>query len=272
LLLIEIDTPGGSPLSFEQTRDLVVATEAGDEEACRQLVRAFLPAISGVAQRYYAIPGVERSELINEGVVGLLRAASRFDPGFDTPFWAYASWWVRQAMQKLVAEVTRPVVLSDRALRRLAAVRAARRDHLRDHGREPTRNELAAATGFTSAQVETLLAIEVAPRGLEEPLRADHGTSATFGQTIADPGAEGEYDRVLDGIEMQEVRDLAATLDERERSILSRHYGLGQSPQTLREIGDGLGVSAERVRQIEAEALKKLRDAAARPRIPGPSP
>ena len=112
----------------------------------------------------------------------------------------------------------------------------------------------------------------MAPRGLEEPLRTDHATSATFGQTIPDPGAEGEYDRVLDGIEMQEVRDLAATLDERERSILSRHYGLGQSPQTLHEIGDGLGVSAERVRQIEAEALQKLRDAAARPRIPGPSP
>jgi RNA polymerase primary sigma factor len=265
-LSIEIDTPGGSSLSFEHTRDLVVATEAGDDEARRRLVRAFLPAITQVAQRYYVIPGVERTELIDEGVVGLLRAAQRYDPRFDTPFWAYASWWVRQAMQKLVAEVTRPVVLSDRALRSLAVVRTARRDHVRDHGRDPTRNELAAMTGFTFAQLDMLLAVELTPRGLEEPLSADDAMTATFAQTIADPRAEREYERVLDGIEMQEVRHLAATLDERERSVLSRHYGLGQSPQTLQKIGESLGVSAERVRQIEAGALKKLRDAAAQPR------
>jgi RNA polymerase primary sigma factor len=269
-LLIETDTQGGSWLSLEETRSLVVATEAGDEEACRRLVRAFLPAITGLAHRYFGIPGVERTELIDEGVLGLLRAVKRYDPRFDTPFWAYASWWVRQAMQRLVAEVTRPTVLSDRALRNLAAVRAARRDHLRDHGREPTRTELAGATGFTVTQLDPLLAVELAPSALEEPLSTDDAT-ATVGQAIADPRAEQEYDGVLDRIEMEEVRDLTATLDERERSVLSRRYGLGQSPETLREIGDGLGVSAERVRQIEVEALKKLRDAAAQPRIPGRS-
>jgi RNA polymerase sigma factor (sigma-70 family) len=268
LLFIEINIPGGAWLSLEQTRDLVVATEAGDAEACRRLVRAFLPAITGLAQRYSGVPGVERTELIDEGVLGLLRAVNRYDPRFDTPFWAYASWWVRQAMQRLVAEVTRPTVLSDRALRGLAVVRAARRDHVRDHGREPGRTELAGATGLAFAQLDALLAIELAPSGLEEPLSADDAT-ATVGQAIADPRAEQEYDGVLDRIEMAEVRDLTATLEERELSVLSRHYGLGQSPQTLREIGDSLGVSAERVRQIEAEALKKLRDAAAQPRIPG---
>jgi RNA polymerase primary sigma factor len=265
---IETDTTGGSWLSFEQTRDLVVATEAGDAVACRQLVRAFLPAIAAVARRYEPVPRVERAELIDEGVVGLLRAAQRYDPRFDTPFWAYASWWVRQAMQKLVAEVTRPVVLSDRALRGLAVMRAARNDHVRDHGREPSRKELAGATGFTLVQLDTFLAVELPPRGLEEPVSADEATTGTVGQTIADAGAEQEYERVLDRIQMEEVRDLTAGLDERERTVLSRHYGLGQSPQTLREIGDGLGVSAERVRQIEVDALAKLRETVARPRIP----
>jgi RNA polymerase primary sigma factor len=268
ILDIEIDAATTSWLSFEQTRDLVVATEAGDEVACQELVRAFLPAIGAIARRYHRVPGVERNELIDEGVVGLLRAVRRYEPRLDTPFWAYASWWVRQAMQQLVAEVTRPVVLSDRALRSLALINATRRDHVRDHDREPTSQELATATGFTAAQLDSLLAIELTPRGLEEPLSAGEPTTVTFGQMITDPRAEQEYERVLDRIQMREVRDLTAALDERERTVLSRHYGLGQTPQTLREIGDGLGITAERVRQIEAEALTKLRDAAAQPPIP----
>jgi RNA polymerase sigma factor (sigma-70 family) len=252
----------------EQERDLVIATEAGDEVACRQLVEAFLPAIGAIARRYETGAGVERSELIQEGVVGLLRAVARYEPRLNTPFWAYAAWWVRQAMQQLVAEVTRPVVLSDRALRGLAQIKAARRDHLRDHGAQPTSGELAVATGFTAAQLDSLLAIELMPRGLEESLSADDGTTATFGQLLPDPRAEEEYERVLDRIEVQQVRDLTVRLDERERTVLSGHYGLGRPPQTLGEIGDGLGITGERVRQIEAAALKKLRDAAAQPPSP----
>jgi RNA polymerase primary sigma factor len=127
---------------------------------------------------------------------------------------------------------------------------------------EPTKAELAAATGFTPPQLDSLLAIERTPRGFDEPLTAEDGDGATVGDMITDPGAEQEYEHVLD--EMQ-VRDLADRLDERERAVLWGHYGLGQAPQTLREIGAGLGLTAERVRQIEADALKKLREAAAEP-------
>jgi RNA polymerase sigma factor (sigma-70 family) len=249
----------------------VIATEAGDAMACRQLVDAFLPAIGAIAHRYATTAGVERSELIDEGVVGLLRAAARYEPRVDTPFWAYASWWVRQAMQQLVAEVTRPVALSDRALRGLALIRAVRRDHVRDHGCEPSNGELAAATGFTAGQLDSLLAIEQTPRGIEEPLSTTDGAPATtFGQTVADPAAEHEYESVLDRIQMQEVRDLTAVLDERERTVLSSHYGFGAPPQTLKEIGERLGLTSERVRQIQVAALQKLREAAAQPPIPTP--
>jgi len=254
----------GSRLSAEHERQLVVATERGDKAACRQLVDWFLPAIGGVARRFERGGQVERSELMQEGVAGLLFAAKRYDPRMETPFWGYASFWVRKAMQELVAEVTRPVAISDHAVRALAQLKAARRDHLQAHGAEPTRAELAAATDFTRAQLDSLLALDRTPRSFEEPLDRE-GTTATFGEMVADPDAEREYDHVLDTMEIQAVRDLAGRLDQRERRVLWGHYGLGQPAQTLNELGSDLGLTAERIRQIEKEALEKLRDAAAKP-------
>jgi RNA polymerase sigma factor (sigma-70 family) len=248
----------------------VIAAEAGDEAARRELVEAFLPAIGAIARLYRIGAGVERRELIQEGVVGLLRAVSRYEPRLETPFWAYASWWVRQAMQQFVTEVTGPVVLSDRARRGLAKLKAARTDHLRRHGTEATTAQLASATGFSDEQLASLLAIEMAPRGLEEPLSSDSGDTSMFGQTIPDPRAEQEYERVLDAIELRRMRDLTAVLDDRQRTVLFSHFGLGQPPQTLAEIGERLAITAERVRQIEVEALRKLRDAAAQAGITTP--
>src|SRR3954467_6982690 len=144
----------GAGLTREQERELVVATERGDKVATRELVDLFLPAIGGMARRFDVGGQVQRAELMQEGIAGLLFAARRYDPRMKTPFWGYATFWVRKAMQELVAEVTRPVALSDHAVRGLAQVRAARRDHLQGYGAEPTRAELAAATGFTRAQLD----------------------------------------------------------------------------------------------------------------------
>jgi RNA polymerase primary sigma factor len=249
-------------LTAEQELELVAATERGDRTACRQLVDAFLPAIGGVARRFGPGGAVPRADLMQAGVAGLLFAARRYDPRMKTPFWGYASFWVRKAMQELVAEMTRPAALSDHAVRGLAKVNAARREHLQAHGAEPTRAELTAATGYTPSQIDSLLAVDRAPRALEEPLGANPGRTATFGDTIEDPEAEEEYEHVIDEID---VRDLAAGLDDRERAVLWRHYGLDQPPETLTSIGTRLGLSAERIRQIEADALEKLRRAAAEP-------
>jgi RNA polymerase primary sigma factor len=251
-------------LSAERERELVVATEGGDEGACRQLVDSFLPAIGAVARRFGAGGGVQRAELMQEGIAGLLYAAKRYDPRMETPFWGYASFWVRKAMQELVAEVTRPMALSDHAVRGLAKVKAARRDLLDASGAEPTEEELAAATGFTRSKLDSLLAIDRTPRSFEEPLGADGGTTA-FGEMVADPGGEKGYEHVLDTMVVQEVRHLADRLDERERTVLRGHYGFGQPPQTLNEIGSDLGLTAERVRQIEKKALQKLRESASQP-------
>jgi len=240
----------------------VLAAEGGDAAARDRLVDVFMPSIAGVARIYRSSPAVDRVELMQEGVVGLLRALQRYDPTRGTPFWGYASWWVRQAMQQLVAEITRPVVLSDRALRQLARVKDARRSHLQLHGREPSTAEIVETTGLTREQVQNLVAVERTPRALEEPI-GDGGESAPmFGELLADPVAEDAYDRVDRRMEIEDMRDLPNPLCEREQTVLRARFGLDEREQTLREVAVRLHLSAERVRQIEECALDKLREAA----------
>ncbi len=160
------------------------------------LIEAFQPLIASVARLYRDSPGVGHDELMQDGAVGLLRALERFDPARGTPFWGYASWWVRQAMQQLVSELTRPVVLSDRAARHLTQVRDARRKHVRDHGREPTSGEVAADTGLSRGQVDSLIVADRRARALDEPLPTPEGGGETYGELLADPFAEDAYDRV----------------------------------------------------------------------------
>jgi RNA polymerase primary sigma factor len=245
-------------LSAVQERDLVIAAESGDSDARRKLIEAFLPAIGDLA-RSFKNSRVERLELLQEGVAGLLVAARRYDTALNTPFWAYASFWVRKAMQELVAELTRPMALSDRAVRELAQIRRARGEHLQMHGAEPTTDELSRASGLTPAQLERLQATECTPRSMQEQLTDGDEATATIGDTIVDPTAEQAYQHVLDAFEIRDVHDLTEQLDERERIVIRAHYGLGQDAQTLSEIAAGLGLSAERARQIETGALSKLR-------------
>lgn len=248
-------------LPIEVERTLAREAKTGDSAARARLVEAFMPMISSVA-RTYRSGHVERQELLQEGIVGLLRALERFDPDRGTPFWGYASWWVRQAMQQLVSELTRPVVLSDRALRHLARLKDAHLAALNEDGREPSRSELARRAGLSVDQVDDLLATDAPPRSLDEPLGHEDGDVGAFGDLLADPLAEDEYERVLAAIEIRELHTLLAGLSDRERRVLRDRYGLDGEQLTLSEIGARLGLSGERIRQIERRALGKLAAAA----------
>lgn len=258
-----LDDLGRRPrLSAQAERELLSAAQQGDARARGRLVETYMPLIASVARVYRTSTRVDRVELLQEGVVGLLRALERYDPARGTPFWAYAAWWVRQAMQQLVSELTRPVVLSDRALRQLSRLRQSHHEALQRTGDEPTRDQLAQDTGLEVEQVDNLLAIDRVPRSVDEPVMGEEGAVGTFGELLVDPLAEEEYERVLSAIQTQELTSLLSGLSERERMVLRARYGLDGEEQSLRQIADGVGVSAERVRQLEQRALGKLAAAA----------
>jgi RNA polymerase primary sigma factor len=247
------------PVSVE--RRLVQEAIEGDRHARAQLVEAFLPLIGSVARNYRSSRQVTHTELMQEGVAGLLRALERFDPALGVPFWGYASWWVRQAMQQLVAELARPVVMSDRALRQLSRIKDAYA-RLEGEGCRATLEQLSLRTGLDSAQLANLIAADRPPKALEEPIQGEEGEIGVFGELISDPLAEDEYERVITSLAIGELRDLLSGLSNRERLVLSARYGVDGEAESLREVAGRLGVSAERVRQIENRALGKLRAAA----------
>jgi RNA polymerase primary sigma factor len=248
---------------FQERREhaLIVAAKSGDPAARDRLVERYMPLIGRVARLYRRSARVDHAELMQEGVCGLLRALTQFDPELGTPFWAYASWWVRQAMQGLVSQLTWPSVLSDRALRQLAHVKAAQRLRLQQDGREPTPAQLAEATGLRRLQVQQLLAAERRSRSLHEPAGGQDG-GVTLAEMLRDPRAEDAFERVPRDQEIAQLPQLLRRLTPRETTVVRAHFGLDGDEVTLRELGVTLGVSAERVRQIERDALGKLRAAA----------
>jgi RNA polymerase sigma factor (sigma-70 family) len=257
---IVCQTRGNHHRDRSTTDHLALVLAAKQDRARRaELVDAFAPLIANVARAYSRRGAIDRDELMQQGVVGLLRALERYDPSFGTPFWAYASWWVRQAMQQMVSELVGPVVLSDRAQRALSRLRAARHAYLQEHKTEPTNTELAAVAELDEGHVDRLMAAGSSSRSLEERIGDTDG--GCLGDLVADPRAEDDFECVPRRTAAEQVPALLARLNARERFVLGDRYGLNGKVRTLREIGDDLGVSAERVRQIEQCALETLRDA-----------
>jgi RNA polymerase primary sigma factor len=250
---------GRGRLTLASQQRLVLAAKDGDAEARDGLIVELAPLVAALGRQYEV--GVSRAELMQAGVVGLLRALERYDPSLGTPFWAYASWWVRQAIQRLVSELTRPVVLSDRAVGKLVRVRAARAGHLRDHGTEPTTRQLAADTGLAPATVQELTAAALPARALEEPL-AGAETGMTLGEQLADPAADRAYEAIPRELDRRALVALLGVLSSRERQIVDARFGLDGPAVSRRELAERMGRSSERVRQIEERALDKLRRAA----------
>jgi RNA polymerase sigma factor (sigma-70 family) len=243
-------------LTREQEVELAGRIRAGDEAAKQRLIEANLRLVVQVARRYIN-RGLPLPDLIEEGNIGLLRAVEKFEPERGTRFATYATWWIRQAVSRALANQARTIRLPVHVEMLLARYKRERQRLTQTLDRVPTASELAQALGTSEEQIGELEELRLQPVSLDAPLGAD---TRRVGDIIVDEAADpaGALTRLF-----HERADLVAVLDDlapNERTVLRRRFGLdGDEPETLEAIGRRLDYSRERVRQIEAAGLRKLR-------------
>jgi RNA polymerase sigma factor (sigma-70 family) len=241
--------------------DLVVRAQAGDAAAREQLIDRLLPLVSSLARRFRT-EGLDQTDLVQEGIVGLLRALERYDAARGVPFAAYASWWIRQSLQDARSDFVRPFRLPPKALRQLSQLKSEHQRIYQAEQRSAGINELAERTSVELDQARSLAAADARVRSLDEPITGSEGEIGSLGDLLEDPLSADAYEQVVDTLAGQQLRALLSRLTDREREVVRARFGFDSEPQRLVDIGARLGVSAERVRQIEERALAKLRQTA----------
>lgn len=227
-------------------------------EAKRELLEPNLRLVVSVAKRYIG-RGLSLLDLIQEGNIGLMKAVDRFQYRRGFKFSTYATWWVRQGITRAVADYGRTIRLPVHVIESLNRLTRERRTLVSQLGREPRPDELAARLGVPVGKVELLLEAAKQPASLETPIGENEETP--LGHLVADTATRSPEQSLIEGRLADDVERAMAPLSEREREVLRLHYGLGLDRElTLGEIGRRLSLSRERVRQIEASAMKKMRD------------
>ncbi len=242
----------------EREKELGARAQNGDEEAVQELARANLRFVISVAKKYQN-RGVSLTDLIQEGNVGLVTAARKFDPEQGVKFISYAVWWIRQAILAALANHGRSVRVPLNRASDLARIFREKERLKQELGREPSPEELSVATDLTPELVESLQTLNAAEIRLDAPI-GDSEDSQLVERFITEEAAEPEIE-VESRLLTEAVTEALATLDARDAKVLRLYFGLeGEREHTLEEIGNMLGVTRERIRQLRDRALRRLRE------------
>jgi RNA polymerase primary sigma factor len=250
---------GGPLLTRAEERELARRKDAGDEAAKRRLIESNLRLVMSITSNYTKA-GVPLLDLIQEGNLGLIRAVEKFDYRMGYKLSTYATWWIRQAVTRALADQGRTIRLPVHVAERVRRLLRARRQLAQKLSREPTIAELARETQQDEDRVRELLGFVEDPVSLETPV--GDGESL-YGDLIEDEHSIAPDEKTAQRLRARELANALGQLNPRMRRVLALRFGLdGESPQTLEEVGVGLGITRERVRQLEARALRELRSVA----------